>query len=222
MLFLHGYLSSGKSFAYQTGYFSRYFNVFAPDLKGFGENQDMAYPYSLDDYAREVEEYIEKNGLKNPCVIAHSFGARIALKLAYKNSDLFSKIVLTGAAGLKPKRTFKLVVKKFLFKFLSLFIKKERLKKFYSSDYLALNSVMKKSFVKIVGEHLDYVLPMIKNKVFIVFGEDDKETPIYMAKKLKKGIKNSKMLIINNAGHFCFIDKPITFNTEVREFLLLD
>ena len=28
------------------------------------------------------------------------------------------------------------------------------------------------------------------------------------------------LLIIENAGHFCFIDKPNKFNMEVKEFLL--
>ena len=53
-----------------------------------------------------------------------------------------------------------------------------------------------------------------------LFGENDKETPIYMAKRLFNGIENSRLIILSKAGHFCFIDKPAKFNTEVREFLL--
>ena len=40
-----------------------------------------------------------------------------------------------------------------------------------------------------------------------------------MVKDLDK-LKNSKIFIIDGAGHFCFVDKPSIFNTEVREFLL--
>lgn len=196
--------------------------MYAPDLTGFGDNTDMPYPYSLDDYVREVEDYIKEKGLKKPHVIAHSFGGRIALKLAYKNKNAFDKIVLTGSAGLKPKRKLGYLIRKFAFKFLSLFVKKEKLKKFYSKDYLSLNEVMKKSFIKIVNEHLDYTLSSIENKTLIIYGRNDAETPIYMAEKLKKGLKNSKKIIIDNAGHFCFIDMPFKFNREVREFLLSD
>ena len=74
LIFLHGYLSSKNSFSYQIPFFEKDFNVHAIDLKGFGENVGMKYPYSLDDYIRELEEYIEKNGLRRPCVIAHSSG----------------------------------------------------------------------------------------------------------------------------------------------------
>ena len=220
MLFLHGYLSSGKSFYYQTRFFERDFNVFAPDLKGFGENADMPYPYSLDDYINEVKEYIYAKGLKKPFVVAHSFGARIAIKAASIDKSLFSKLVLTGAAGLKPKPTFKKTVKRTVYRALKRFMPKEKLMRFFSSDYNSLNAVMQESFKKIVSESLDDRLKDIKNPAFIVFGKNDKETPLYMAKKLHKGIVGSELLIINGAGHFCFIDKPNKFNTEVKEFLL--
>ncbi len=217
---MHGYLSSPQSFSYQLGYFSREFEVFAPSFKGFGDNKGMEYPYSLDDYILELNEYFYKNGIVRPHIVAHSFGARVAIKASYQNPEIFDKLVLTGAAGLKPKETFKKKLKKATFKALSKFVKREKLKRFYSKDYLALDGVMKESFKKIVSEHLDYTLDFIKNQTLIVFGKSDKETPLYMAEKFNSRIQNSKMLILQGAGHFCFIDKPHKFNTEVREFLL--
>lgn len=219
LLFLHGYLSSGKSFSYQIPFFDKDFRVFAPDLKGFGDNAGMEYPYSLNDYVKEVKEYIKSNGLNKPHVIAHSFGARIAIKLASEDGGLLDKIVLTGAAGLKPRRKIGYYIKKGVFKTLKLIVPKEKLSSFYSCDYNNLSPVMKESFIKIVNEHLDCLLPKIENETLLVFGEDDKETPLYMARRLNKGIKNSKLTVIRGAGHFAFIDKPFRFNTEVREFL---
>lgn len=180
----------------------------------------MDYPYSLSDYVNEVREYMYKRGIVKPHVIAHSFGGRIALKAAAENGGVFDKLVLTGSAGLKPERSFKYKVKTKAFKILSRFLPKSALKGFYSKEYLSLSPVMKESFCKIVNEHLDGVLPRIKNRTLIVFGENDKETPLYMAERLHKGIENSELVVIKNAGHFCFIDKPLKFNGEVKEFLL--
>jgi pimeloyl-ACP methyl ester carboxylesterase len=219
-LLLHGYLSSSESFYFQSQFFRRYFNVYAPDLKGFGKNADMEYPYSLDDYILDVKKYIKENALKNPHVIAHSFGGRIALKMASETPDAFDKIVLVGCAGLKPKRKLKYRIKKFVYKIIKPFLLGRKPKIFFSKDYLSLSPVMKESFCKIVGEHLDYALPRIKNQTLIVFGKSDKETPVYMAKRLNKGITNSRLYLIDGAGHFCFCEKPEKFNWEVREFLL--
>ncbi len=219
-MFLHGYLADKRSFFNQISYFERDFEVFAPDFKGFGENMGMEYPYSLDDYIEDIKEYFYKKGIKKPSCVAHSFGGRVAIKLAYLEPNFFEKLVLTGAAGLKPKPCFRKTVKKTLFNILKNFIKKEKLEFFYSKDYLMLDEVMKKSFIKIVNEHLDYCLEGIKNPTLIINGKNDKETPIYMAKMLNEGIKNSKLIFIENAGHFAFIDKPYTFNMEVGKFLL--
>ncbi len=217
---MHGYLADRRSFYYQLNYFSRDFEVFAPDLKGFGENKSMDYPYALDDYISEVEEFKYKNSIVKPHIIAHSFGGRIAIKATATNCEFCNKLVLTGAAGLKPKSTPKKIINKALFNILKKFIEKEKLTRFYSKDYLALNSVMKESFKKIISEHLDGYLDKIKNKTLIIFGENDKETPLYMARALNKGIVDSRLITVKDAGHFCFIDKPNKFNLEVREFLL--
>lgn len=201
-------------------YFRKDYDVFAPDLKGFGDNKNMVKPYSLDDYIRDVEEYKYKYGIKNPHVIAHSFGARIAIKASAQNKEFCDKLVLTGAAGLKPKNTLLKMSKRALFKALRKVVPKEKLKIFYSKDYLAVDEVMKKSFNLIVSEHLDDKIQNVKNPTLIIFGERDKQTPLYMAKRLFNGIPDSRLVVIEGAGHFCFIDKPAKFNTEVREFLL--
>ena len=220
LLFLHGYLSSYKTFIYQINYFEKNYNVHAFDLKGFGENKGMEHPYSLGDYLEEVKEYLYKNSIKRPLVIAHSFGARIAVKGASENSDLFDKMVLTGAAGLKPKPSIKKAVKKAVFNSLKTVIPKENLTRFYSKDYQQLDSVMKESFKLIINENLDGVLNKIQTPTLLIFGKEDKETPLYMAKRYHKGLINSQLVVIKNAGHFAFIDKPHKFNREVEEFLL--
>ena len=194
--------------------------MYAPDLKGFGENKDMPYPYSLDDYVNEVSEYINKNSIVCPFVIAHSFGARIVLKGLSDKKFNFSKVVITGGAGLKPKFRLKKTIKKAQFNFLKRFVDKSKLTRFYSPDYLALGDIMKKSFTLIVNEKLDYTLKNIDNSVLLAFGKYDKETPLYMAKRFNKGLKNSTLSVYNNSGHFCFITEKEKFNLEVREFLL--
>lgn len=220
IIFLHGYLSSSNAFYKQKEFLQRDFNLWFLDLKGFGDNLNMEYPYSLNDYVDEVKEYAYKNSLRRPNVIAHSFGGRIAIKIASSQEDFFNKLVLTGCAGLKPKNTIKKFVKKSCFNILKPFVKKEKLRCFYSKDYLSLSPVMQQSFIKVVNEHLDEYISNIKNQTLLIFGKNDKQTPLYMAKKLNEQIINSKLIVFEDAGHFAFIDCPMKFNLEVKEFLL--
>ena len=97
------------------------------------------------------------------------------------------------------------------------FVKKEKLKSFGSDDYKALPPCMKKTFVNVVNQDLKNYFNKINGKVILFWGKDDKITPIYMAKKMNKLIKNSQ-LFIENGGHFCYLENSFLFNNKVLEF----
>ncbi len=218
VLFLHGYLSCKESFIYQTEVFSKKYRVIAPDMTGFGNSDKMEYPYSLDDYVNEIYSLITSLKLESYSIVAHSFGVRVAIKLSLKDKRV-DKLVITGGAGLKPRRSLKYYFKVYSYKVLKLFLKKDKLKNFGSSDYKKLSPVMKESFIKIVNEHLDGVANKINNQTLILHGELDRETPLYLAKRFNKKIKNSTLKIIKGAGHFAFIDDPNAFNFYLSGFL---
>ena len=161
---------------------------------------------------------LDELGVKSCHVIAHSFGARIAIRLAIVD-DRVKRLVITGGAGLKPRRTIKYYSKVYLYKLLK-FLKLKRLtKNFGSRDYKSLSPIMKESFVKIVNEHLDKEVRLIQNETLVIHGEKDTETPLYMAKKFKKLIKNSRLKVLKGCSHFAFVDDSFDFNLLVDSFL---
>ena len=222
VLFLHGYLSNKESFHYQTEYLSSFARTIAVDLPGFGKTPEPPFGYALDDYADFVRGVIENRCGGRADIVAHSFGGRIALKLAALYPEKVSRLLLVGCAGMKPRRTLRFYAKKGTYRVLKkLFPRRiNALKeKFFSPDYLALSPVMRESFVKIVNEHLEEYLPRIKAPTLLVFGENDGETPLYMAKRLSRGIEGSGLVIMKGCGHFCFCDQPAVFNAIAGEFL---
>ena len=52
-----------------------------------------------------------------------------------------------------------------------------------------------------------------------MWGEEDKDTPLYMAKIMEKNIKDSGLVVLKNAGHFSYIDKSSEFNLITDNFL---
>ena len=88
-----------------------------------------------------------------------------------------------------------------------------------SPDYAKLSPEMKETFKSIVGTFLEPYAQKITNKTLIIWGRHDNETPLYMAKRLKKLIKNSKLVVLENGGHFSFIDCPLEFYNLVNDFL---
>ncbi len=222
VLFLHGYLSCKESFYYQTQSLSRRFRTVAVDLPGFGKTPEPSYGYALDDYVDFARAVIKERCGGRACIVAHSFGGRIAIKLAAEYPECVRCMILTGCAGMKPRRNLKYRVKKGTYSFLKR-VMPSRVdvwrEKFSSSDYRALSPVMKESFVKITNEHLEGCLGKISAPVLFVFGEKDTETPLYMARRLYAGVKGSGLVIMKGCGHFCFSEDPVTFNAVAEEFL---
>ena len=202
-------------------FFEKYYEVHAFDFKGFGDNKGMDYPYALDDYINETKEYIYKHSLGKPFVVAHSFGARVAVKFAgerYRENEPFAKLVLTGPAGLKPRFSLKKAVKRKFFKLFKGVLSDDKKQRFYSPDYRALSPVMRQSFIKIVNEYLDEYAKNIQIPTLILMGENDTETPLYYGRKYNAYIKGSRLKVLQNAGHFAFVDRPYLFCSETLSF----
>ena len=129
------------------------------DFYGFGDSEHPENPLCLDDYVEAVKEIIEFYDMKNLTVCAHSFGGRVAIKLASQNFPYIKRMLLTDSAGVLPKRGLSYKIKVGAYKF---FKKFNITLKTGSQDYNALSDVMKKTFVNVVNEDLTPLLSEIK------------------------------------------------------------
>lgn len=211
-------MSNKESFLYQINALKNFRRVIAIDITGFGKSKKMEYAYSLYDYVLDVLNVINELNLTEYDLLAHSFGGRIAVRLSLIDTRV-NKIILTGSAGLKPKRKLSYYFKVYSYKLIKRAFKNRQLKGFGSVEYQMLNGVEKKSYVKIVNEFLDDKVSKIQNKTLLIFGALDNQTPLYMAKRFNKKIANSTLYVIDGAGHFCFVEKPYEFNAIMLEFL---
>lgn len=233
LLLLHGWGACINSMAPIWQFFKNKFKVFVLDFPGQGNgSEEPKSPWGVPEYAEMVREFMDKLDIKNPHVIAHSFGGRVAIYLSSKYKDLFDKIVLVDAAGIKPKKSLKKQFKIAMFKCGKAVLKittpknkyEERLndyrKKFSSSDYSAIKSdIMRQTFSKVISLDLTKNLKEIKSPVLLMWGENDTDTPLYMAKIMEKNIEDAGLVILKNAGHFSYIDASGEFNLIVDNFL---
>ena len=184
------------SFLQKKGY-----DVLSVDFAGFGQSAEPKKGWSIYDYADSIKELIRHEKLQNPIILGHSFGGRVGIILA-KDGEA-SGLVLIDSAGIKPRRKLSYYLSVYNYK-----LRKKlglSVEKYGSTDYKSLSEQMRETFVKVVNEHLDKEVCKINCPTLILWGKDDKETPIYMAKKLNKEIKNSACIILEG-GHFSFLD----------------
>ena len=223
ILLLHGWGGSYASFLGLGNDLCTKYRVVIPDLWGFGKSEQPPKSFGVFDYARLIVEFLNQLKLNKVHIIGHSFGGRLGIIIASVYPQYVDKLVLIDSAGIKPKFSFKKYFKIKIFKHLKNKVQlgkkdKDCLKHFGSSDYLCLNAAFKEIFVRVVNQHLNNYLKNINAQTLIIWGKKDRDTPLYMAKVLRKNIKSSKIVLLNG-GHFAYLTQQDLVLNYIYDFL---
>lgn len=217
LVFLHGYLSSKECFAAQTEYFSRFCRVTALDFPGFGGAEPLTQPFSVSDYAAWTKSALDSLGIVRPDVVAHSFGCRVAVKMAAEDGQVFGKMLLTGPAGIILHRGTGYKIRVGTYRLVRKFAPRFAERRFGSAEYRTLSPVMRESYKKIVNEDLRGDARKIGNPVLIVEGKEDTTTPPEAAEIYLSCLRRGRLAEMEG-GHFAFARYPVAFNLIAEEF----
>lgn len=229
LLFLHGWgsnsplwFSSSLAFA-EAGY-----ELYFLDLPGFGKSQIPKKPFQLQDYADCTIAFMEKLEIVNPVLIGHSFGGKTAVRIASKKTVPLTGLVLVDSSGL-PHTSFatqtKIGIAKTMKPLMELpfmrGMKSSLLRLSGSDDYIAFPE-LRETFINVIREHVEFELPQIATQTLIVWGGDDENsyTPVNDVSVFERLIPHADAHIIQNAGHYSFLDNPTEFYDTVLEFLV--
>lgn len=218
LVFLHGYLACKESFYYQIEALSARFRVTAFDFWGMGRSAPLREAWSVSDYAAHTLALLDELGISRAFLLAHSFGGRVALKLLAGEPQRFPYALLTGCAGIPPRRGAGYAVRVKAYRAVRRVAPRFAEKHFGSAEYRTLSPVMKESYKKIVNEDLTPCLSRIRSRVLYVFGERDTATPPYMARILHTGTAGSELIFLRGCTHYCFCEQPARFNAVALEF----
>lgn len=223
VLLLHGWGGSLNSFrALEKFLISSDYSTINLDFPGFGASELPKDDFDIFSYAEIIFQLIKNENLKNVSVVAHSFGGRVAILLSSLHPELVKKLILVDSAGINYKKNFITKCKIKWFKFLKFLSSKKLIKlnvnNYGSKDYKALPESLKPIFVRIINQDLTTHLTNILAPTLLIWGEKDKETPMYFAKKMHKSIKDSAIIVFKKAGHFSYLEHHAEFEKIVDNF----
>lgn len=211
---MHGWSGSSASLlALQNQLVDKGYHVYNLDLPGFGGTNIPETPYSLDDYVTSITNFLKAKNIQNPVLVGHSFGGKISLKLAAQEAYPIKSVVAIGASGIMPKNSLKKKLLEKVAKAGKRIISDENQGAFATSarklfykfvvrekDYYK-SGALKQTFINIVNEHLDQLLPKIKVPVLLIWGEQDSVTPLWMGEKMNELIKESELKKVPESKH---------------------
>lgn len=211
ILLLHGWGGNKNTFAQTMNLLKSKFNILTLTLPTI---EPTNLSWQLIDYVDAVCNILKILNLEEVIIICHSFGFRVASLL--NNLVKVKKLIVTGGAGPKKNSIFKKITQNNGRILLNQPRFKNLFKTIASTDYLALSKTNRETFKNIVNLNTKNLLHF-SCPILLFWGKNDKDTPIWIAKKIKKN--NNAKLITTNSNHFAYLKENILFNHEVLEFL---
>lgn len=185
--------------------FSDKYRITIIDLPGFGLSEEPDYAYTIFDYTDTVHELLKDLKIKNPIMMGHSFGGRIAI--VYASMYDVNKLVLFGSPCVRheQKSAKQSVLKAFnKIKFLSPLANFAK-KHIGSEDYRNASPMMRDILVKTVNQDLSENAKKISCPTILIWGDKDMAVSVEEAKEIEKLIKDSALVVLPGT-HYCYLE----------------
>jgi pimeloyl-ACP methyl ester carboxylesterase len=223
VVILHGWGRSLEAVRQLGGLLSSECRVVLIDLPGFGRSP-LPFAATNDgggwgtfEYSERVKQFLDQSGIERCVLMGHSFGGRLSVRLAAKYPHLVTGLILVGSHGLKRRRSLKDELRVRWIRILTKTAKAidgttgTRLfahylaPRFGSRDYQAAGE-LRRTLVKTVNEDLSEQAATIQAPTLLLWGENDTETPLDLARGFKELIKDSSLHVFPHKGHEPFAD----------------
>jgi len=225
---LHGWGASIDAIASVTAGLAVELEVVAVDLPGFGQSEPPPVAWNVARYARFVLALCDQLGIERFSLMGHSFGARIAIVVAASEADRISRVLLCGAAGIKPRRRPAYYARVSVAKVGRLVgvvggasgrrLQQRLRQRVASQDWLDASDSMRGTFRLAVNEDLSPRLRRIDAPTLLVWGSQDAETPLWMGERMDSLLPDSGLVVLPG-GHYVYAERSVEFNRIATHFL---
>ena len=229
VVLLHGWGDTSKGLKDLQDQLARSYQVLSVDLPGFGGTQAPNEVWDLDNYANFLKSLLNKLNLEKPyAVIGHSNGGALAVRAISLGKLDPQKLVLLAASGVRTNNRFKRFVLKIIAKvgnvatiWLPERYRQALRKSLYGvagSDMLVVPE-LEETFKKTVRQDVQADAVVVKAPTLLIYAENDDAVPLADGKQYKGLIKNSRLEVIEDAGHFVHLDQPAKVAGLIEDFL---
>lgn len=249
LLLIHGLFGSTATWRYNVDALAGAgYRVITFDRPGFGLSDKVAtFNYSVSNQATLTAELMDALDIATATIIGHSAGGNVAVHFAHQYPERTARLVLVDAAALAggpPAFVGSLVAFGPIWRWGRVGLQayftrpnlENTLKGFYvdssfvtEADYdlywrafqtpgwdLALLGLTRDGAGSQLGQA---AINAITAETLILWGAQDNATPLNQGETLVAWLPNSQLVVLPDAGHQAFEEKPDAFNTALLNFL---
>ena len=211
---------------------NRHFIVHCIDLPCFGDEPCPTEVWGVEEYAAFVNSKISELRTMNSelVILGHSFGGQVAVCLAAKHPELVAKLILSGAAVVRPNRVIRRAIYQCVaasgrgmlkLPFLRHYegtIKKIFYRLIDSPDYGETSGIKREIYKKIIRQDGTLLLSKIKIPTLVVWGARDRMTPTRHGQRIARLITRAQWRLFSGAHHGLHREIPEKLLSVIQDF----
>jgi pimeloyl-ACP methyl ester carboxylesterase len=247
IVFVHGLSGQWQNWLENMPRFAQDRRVVALDLPGHGLTPMPEEKITIGYYGRVVEELCRQLDLAPAVLVGNSMGGYVSAEVAIKFPEVVERMLLLSAAGISQRLLAREPVLRAAQMLGVVTRSSTRQRRAYAARpalrHWMLNMVVrhptrlqpdiafegllkgmnKPGFYDALVACLDYDfvdrLPEIGCPTLVVWGRDDAIIPVKDADTFVELVPGSSKLIIEDTGHVPMVERPVTFNDHLEQFL---
>jgi len=97
IIILHGIFGSSDNWLTQSKLLSQQYHVYSVDLRNHGQSPHVD-EFDYASMVRDLEEFLEQHLIKDPVIIGHSMGGKVAMNFAVAHPEKLQKLIIVDIA----------------------------------------------------------------------------------------------------------------------------
>lgn len=236
---IHGVGGSAADFRKLIKQLSQDYQLFIPDLPGYGNSKSIKNTYLPSKYAQALSEVMPSLVKSNNIVIGHSMGGNISVQLSLNHPELAQKLILIDAAGFINKFSYsQYLANNYAVNNAQLTDKEAPLLKGLINtinkyipdptkvllsdvgrEYLLGNNSTYISAISVLDENLTKLMRKPAPPTHIIWGGKDMVMPVQVIQLLSYLLKTQSIDIYETAGHSPQKEFPIQVANSIHNFI---
>lgn len=220
LILLHGLGVSGTYWLPTAELLSQHFQVFVPDLPGFGDSDKPPRVLDLRELAGVLVAWMDALGLDRGAFACNSMGCQIAVNAVRAHPERVTRLVLQGPTIDPYNRSARRQLSRL---FLDGFVEPLSLLPVVIRDYLncgyrRIAGTLRHSLEDPIEENL----PKVEVPSLVVRGARDPVVPQRWAEDAARLLPLGRLIVMPGAAHAVNFSHPVELARIIREFLTAD
>ncbi len=210
LILLHGNGEDGGHFRHQLDFFStKGYRVIAIDTRGQGESPRGTAPFTYEQFAKDLEGFMDEHGLFRADILGFSDGAVTALLFAMTHPERITKLILNGA-NLDPEGIVEPIRKKIA----------SKAEQFEKAKDESPEAMAQYENFELMAKHPSIdpkELSKVECPTLVIVGTNDLIDAAH-TELIYRSLPNAELVFVQG-DHFIAYDNPGAFNDAVYKFL---